>query len=354
MKTKKIKQVGLIYLISFVILFIISLWLSAHFVHLSWWIWGTSLCIAFALLYVMVRYGIKYFLFLKFEEYLRRKIYKKWHGNTEFPLQEDIERWINNYRLSVEGRFSRSIWDKIMETEEGCIQDILKQLVVSVIGVERGLSLYDLHSAPTIDSSKVNDENTTKESQEMGAYLEYLPVKSLVCCLQMPMQLTPPVLHRLLIRQDGVGNFDTTCRAFMKANCEVLASIESIDMLIAETQAEVPVKFPKEFLAYLIKVETKCDVTVDLKKRKKVIDWYASQKKQDIDKEFFLQWPKLTQEEIPVIFKLFDEKIVRDQIFVKHQSWKYVSVDALISKIYSDYESTEDSFVDQITKRLKN
>jgi|GEM_PF-6196405 len=351
MKTKKIKQVGLIYVISFVVLFIISLWLSAHFVHLSWWIWGTSLCIAFVLLYVMVRYSVKYFLFLKFEEYLRRKIYKKWPRNTEFPLQEDIERWINNYRLSVEGRFSKFIWDKIMKTEEACIQDILKQLVVPVIGVERGLSLYDLHSAPTIDPSKVNDGNTIKESQEMGAYLEYLPVKSLVCCLQMPMQLTPPVLHRLLIRQDVVGNFDTTCRALMKANCEVVASIEAIDMLIAETKAAVPVKFPKEFLAYVI------DKDPDVEKRKKVFDWYVSQEKQYIDRRFFLSWPQLTQEEITVIFKIFDEKEVLDQIFIHHQLWEHVSTECLKSECFRllakwKYYVNEEMF-NEVLKRMK-
>jgi hypothetical protein len=38
---------------------------------------------------------------------------------------------------------------------------------------------------------------------------------------------------------------------------------------------------------------------------------------------------------------------------MKHQIWKYVSVDALISKIYSDYESTDDAFVAQVAQIIK-
>ena len=292
-----------------------------------------------------------------FEAYLRQKIMQRdWPVEMTFPLKEQIEVWIYEYKKSVKGYPSTHIWARI--TEGDAFQrwvGILKKLSVSVIGVNGGIRLFDLYYLTSVDVSNAdpNETDSSYKLERTRTFLEFMPVQDLIGCIETPIVLNEQVLYCLMIRDEKVGNFNEFCSSFMETNRQMLASMAVIEQLISETNAQVPVVFPKEFLAYLIKKEAENThgFEVDPEKRKKVLSWYASQKKQDIDRKFFFCWPKLTQEEIPVIFKLFDEKSVRDEIFLRHRFWKYVPVELLVTKMYTNTKDT--SLLDEIAKRLR-
>ena len=362
MKTKKTKHVSIIYVICFVIVLSESLYASFNALISEVWIWILFFSVTVCLIYLFDK-RLKDVLLSNFEAYLQQKIMQKdWPVEMTFPLKEHIESWISKYTRSIKGSLSYHIW--VNNTEGKTFQrwvQILKNTFIPVIGVDGGISLFDLYylnNSIDVSNADPNQTGSCYGLEATRALLEFMPVQDLVANLKVPIILNEQALYYLMIRDEKIGDFNEFCSALMETNREITTNMVVIEQLISETSAQVPIVFPKEFLAYLIKKKNEYldryyphDREEIKDMRAKVFDWYTSQKKQDIDRKFFFCWPKFTQEEIPVIFKLFDEKVITDEIFLRHRLWKYLSVELLNTKMYTNTKDV--SLLDEIAIRLR-
>jgi hypothetical protein len=332
MKTKKTKRLSFIYMIGFIIVLSASLYASFNSLISELWIWIGFVAVT-ALLFYSLHRRLKKLLFLDFQRHLQLKVQNKnWPIEMAFPMKEQIEVWIDEYGRSIHGVISDHIWSNI--TEGNTFQHwvkILEKVSVPVIGVNGGISLFDLYYLTSIhvDNADVNSTSSCYELEKTSAFLEYMSVQDLTVYVHPPIHLTVSSLYYLMIRDEKVGDFNEVCLSLMKSNCEIIAPMDVIDYLISDTQGSVSVVFPQRFLAYLIKmeVENRFNLKSDPEKRKKVFDWYMSQSVQEFD--FYTYWPKFTEEELAYVLSTFEGEHVRDEIFVAQQDWEHVSTDRL-------------------------
>ena len=278
------------------------------------------------------------------------------YADKTFPSKQDIDVWFSKHSSTIKGSYANSCWSNVSDDTKYFQQwvSIIKEISVPIIGVYHGISLFELYYLKSIDLSDIDSADTVDELEKTIAFAQFMLLDDLMQYLRSPISLSKKSLYHLMVRENGIGDFNDLCAELMESDKKVLAPMDVVEELISDTNAQNPIKFPKEFLAYLIKQEAENNhgFPIDPEKRKKVFDWYTSQKKQDIDRNFSFHWPKFTKEEIPVIFKLFDEKVVRDQIFFQNKSWEYVPTNQLIPMLYSQYGLPDDDFTKEIVKRL--
>lgn len=332
MKTKKTKRLSFIYMIGFIIVLSASLYASFTSLIQELWIW-TGFIGSTLLLFYLLHRRLTTLLLLNFQRHLQLKVQNKdWPIEMSFPMKEHIELWINEYNISVTDLFSASIWATITEgnTFQRWVQ-ILENVSVPVIGVNGGISLFDLYYLKSVyvDIADVDTISSSHEFEMTKVFLEYMPVQDLTVYVHPPIRLTPASLYYLMIRDEKVGDFNEVCLSLMKSNCEIIAPMDVIDYLISDTNGSVSVVFPQRFLAYLIKmeVENRFNLKSNPEKRKKVFDWYMSQSVQEFD--FYSYWPNFTPEELEYVLANFEGDDVRDEIFIAQQDWKHVSTDRL-------------------------
>lgn len=354
MKTKKIERVSLIYVISFLIIFASSLYLSSIFVESIVLIWAIALSVLILLIYGMYRHTKK-LLFVEFEKYLQLKIQQKeWPDHLEFPMKEHIECWISGYSRSIKGFLSYNIiWLNITDGNSFYLWvGILKKLCVDVIGVNGGISLFDLYYLTSIyvNNADVNSTSSCYELEKTRAFLQYMPVKDLTVYVHPPIHLTVQSLYWFMIRDEKVGNFNEVCYFLMKSNCEIIAPMDVIEQLISEKKQQIRIVFPQRFLAYLVKmeVENRFRLKSDPEKRKKVFDWYMSQSLQEFD--FYSYWPKFTPEELEYVLSIFESECVRDEIFVSQHNWEHVSTQRLQNERVTP--DKRDEITEELLKRI--
>jgi len=336
MKTKKIKLVIFCYVIGYILLFISFFWLLLIFEEIY-----LLLLLVFSLVLcglMIIGYShIKKMMVWNWECYLREKIQKKdWPLYMEFPIKEYIQQWIGEYEKIVYVVspyilfITDGIWSSIENNPSKYMDVILKRLFIPVIGVNGGISLFELYYLESVYVEKADFKvDTCDELEQTRAFLQYMPVQDLTVYVHPPIHLSTTSLYYLMIRDENVGDFNEVCLSLMKSNCEIIAPMDVIDYLISDTQGSVSVVFPQRFLAYLIKmeVENRFNLKSDPEKRKKVFDWYMSQSVQEFD--FYSYWPNFTPEELEYVLANFEGDDVRDEIFIAQQDWKHVSTDRL-------------------------
>lgn len=281
----------------------------------------------------------KTILLSDFQNHLESKVKRKdWPIEAEFPMQERITQWINEYDESINNYLSAYVWSRIGDekTSQGW-NTVLSNVSIQVIGLNHGISLFELYYLEAVHVDKADfAADTCHELEKTRMFLEYMPVQDLTVYVFPPIHLTVASLYYLMIRDEKIGNFNEVCLSLMKSSCEIIAPMDVVEQLISETNAVVPVVFPQRFLAYLIKMEeeNQFNVKPDSEKRKKVFDWYMSQAVQEFD--FYSYWPKFTEEELEYVLAKFEGDSVKDEIFVVQQDWKHVST-ARLKVIYRSF-----------------
>jgi hypothetical protein len=278
-----------------------------------------------------IRTKIEIILFSGFRNKLLFKI-RTSNWTEKLPSIIEIESWFSSFNRDLRGiYFASFIWKRI---DSGSMferwQEVLKTTYVPCLGIEKGISIYDIYYCRSVDPSEAEyDENVrTEQTDKTRALLELLPIEDLMEHLNDPIHLNIESLHNLMIRQKVVEPFHVFCSESITRSKEIIAPMEVIEVLIKEGTFEVPVVFPQRFLAYLVKmdVENTFNSKPNPEKRRKVFDWYMEQQEKNLD--FFRFWPKLLEQELQSVFKNFDKQ-ERDEIFIAQHLWGFASTERL-------------------------
>jgi hypothetical protein len=214
----------------------------------------------------LFRLKLKKIILIGFRDMLEDQI-KSSDWTFALPSPSIISSWIGNYAYTVQKWYiSKRVWESLKNARD----TTLKTLYVPCLDYsDKGLSLYHLYYCDSINPAEAHPKSssTSEESLRTSALLKLLPIDDLLEKLDNESTVNTKSLYYLFQREKSVGDFATFCCEVMDAGKSLVFTPEALDLLIKEFSQEVPVKFPREFLAYLVKKDSE-----NTENRKKVFD----------------------------------------------------------------------------------